>query len=396
MAKLRVIGRILWLALGVLALASCQTGGPQVVQVYVSLPLQGPKIGASLRQGIELAFAETDNQIGAVAVELVILDDGDANGQWQPDTEAANAQAAVDNRALAYLGPMDSGAAKISLPILNRAGILQVSPSASWPGLTKPGFAQGEPGIFYPTGSRTFFRPIPTDDAQAPAGALWARSMGLRTYYVVDDGGAYGAGAGRLFSSYAQQIGLVEVGRQTLDKAAQDYSGVVADVKQADPDLVYFGGTVANGAARVVSQLREAGLRAQFMGPDALMDTTFIEQAGAAAEKAYVTFVGLPPEQLTSEAGRQFYEAYQTRYGEAPEAYAQFGYEAGRAVIEAIQRSQTLDSASVLRGMRGVSTLDGIGGTYTFDARGDTSLKVISGSQVKNGQFEFVQTLTVP
>jgi branched-chain amino acid transport system substrate-binding protein len=396
MTKGQVIGRVLLLALVIIALVACQAGGSPAALVYVSLPLQGPKIGASLRQGIELAFAEMGYQIGPIPVELVILDNGDANGQWQPDLETANAQAAVTNQAVAYIGPMDSGAAKISLPILNRAGILQISPSASWPGLTKPGFAQGEPGIFYPTGKRTFFRPIPTDEAQAPAGALWARSMGLRTFYVLDDGGAYGMGAGRLFSSYAQQIGLVEIGHETVDKTAQDYSAVLEAIKRVNPDLVYFGGSVANGAARIVKQMRAAGITAQYMGPDGLMDTTLIEQAGPAAEGTYVTFVGLPPDRLSSEVGQKFYEAYEARYHEAPEAYTQYGYDAGRAVIEAIRHAPALDGAGVLQGLRSVPALQGVGGTYTFDARGDTSLMIISGSEVKNGQFEFVQTLMVP
>ena len=30
--------------------------------------------------------------------------------------------------------------------------LLQIGHSAKWPGLTKPGFAQGEPGVFYLTG----------------------------------------------------------------------------------------------------------------------------------------------------------------------------------------------------------------------------------------------------
>jgi hypothetical protein len=35
--------------------------------------------------------------------------------------------------------------------------------------LTKPGFAQGEPGIFYPTSKRAFFRLVPTDEKPGPA-----------------------------------------------------------------------------------------------------------------------------------------------------------------------------------------------------------------------------------
>jgi len=129
------------------------------------------------------------------------------------------------------LAACQAGSAKVvqvyvSLPVRGPSGtksigeLLQISSSATWPGLTKPGFAQGEPGIFYPTGQRTFFRTTPTDDAQATAAALWARSLGLRTFYVLDDGEAYGAGIANLFSRYAQQIGLYESVHQTVECAS--------------------------------------------------------------------------------------------------------------------------------------------------------------------------------
>ena len=159
--------------LGGLLLAACQAGNAKgeksalVARGVVSLPLQGPSpdtqsVGERIKQGIQLAFDEVGPaQVGSTQLDLVILDDGNEAGQWQPDKEANNAQQAVgekrlrtrsDETAVAYLGPYHSGAAKVSIPILNRAGLLQISPSATWPGLTKPGFAQSEPGIFYPTG----------------------------------------------------------------------------------------------------------------------------------------------------------------------------------------------------------------------------------------------------
>jgi branched-chain amino acid transport system substrate-binding protein len=151
--------------LGGLLVVACQAGNAKVARVVVSLPLQGSSpdtqsVGERIKQGIQLAFDEVGPaQVGGPQLDLVILDDGDEAGQWQPDKEADNAQQAVgeksaraDETALAYLGPYHSGAAKVSIPILNRAGLLQISSSATWPGLTKPGFAQSEPGIFYPTG----------------------------------------------------------------------------------------------------------------------------------------------------------------------------------------------------------------------------------------------------
>jgi branched-chain amino acid transport system substrate-binding protein len=394
------------LLVAVLLLAACQSGGQPNARVYVSLPLKGPSanttsMGESIKRGIQLAFEEVGNQVstrsGEVLIDLQIRDDGNEAGQWQSEAEGRNAQeAANDPAAVAYLGPYNSGAAEISIPILNRAGLLQISPSATSPGLTKPGYAQGKPGIFYPTGQRTFFRPVPTDEKQGPAAALWARSLGLRTFYLLDDGEAYGTIVASLFSNYAQQIGMFQVGRQTIDKTATDFGTVLEAVKQADPDLVYFGGTVANGAPQLLKQMRAMGIDAKVMGADALVDQGLIDMAGSAAEGVYATFIGIPPEQLTTDVGKKFYAAYRARYNEEPGVFAQYGYDAARAVIAALKNAPSIDRAGVLAGLRATSLLDGTAEQYTFDRAGDTSVSWISGMVIENGAFEFVQRLNVP
>jgi branched-chain amino acid transport system substrate-binding protein len=388
--------------LAALLLGACGGGGQRTARVYVSLPLQGPSpnttsMGESIKRGIELAFEEIGHQVGSLQIELQILDDGNSTGQWLPEAEARNAQqAAADDSTVAYIGPYNSGAAMISIPILNRAGVLQISPSATWPGLTKPGFAQGEPGVFYPTGKRTFFRLVPTDEKQGPAAALWARSLGLRTFYVLDDGEAYGAGVASLFSNYAQQIGMLELGRQTIDKTAADYRAVLEAVKQADPDLVYFGGTVANGAPRLLQQMRELEIDAKVMGADALVDQNLSDVAGAAADGVYATFIGVPPDQLKATIGKKFYETYKARYGEEPGVFSQYGYDAGRAIIAALGRAPAPDRAGTLAGLQAVPALEGTTDTYVFDRAGDTSLRWVSGMRVENGVFKFVERLKVP
>ncbi|CAG0928169.1 Leucine-, isoleucine-, valine-, threonine-, and alanine-binding protein [Thermoflexales bacterium] len=393
--------------LAALLLPACQSGGQSIVRVYVSLPLQSPSpnttgMGKSIQRGIERAFEEVGHQVKSmdgrsVQILLAVKDDGNAVGQWEREKEEKNArEAAADPQAVAYLGPYNSGAAMVSIPILNRAGVLQISPSATWPGLTKPGFAQGEPGIFYPTGKRTFFRVVPTDEKQGPAAALWARSLGLRTFYILDDGEAYGVGVASLFSNYAQQIGMFQVGRQTIDKTATDYRTVLEAVKEFDPDLIYFGGTVANGAPRLLQQLREMGIEAAVMGADALVDQSLIEMAGAAADGVYATFIGVPPDRLTTDEGKKFYADYKALHGEEPGAFSQYGYDAGRAIIAAIGQARTVDREGVLAGLQTVSSLKGTTGTYVFDRAGDTSLGSVSAMVVENGAFKFVERLNVP
>ena len=61
----------------------------------------------------------------------------------------ANAHAAADdNSTIGYVGEFNSGASAISIPVLNRAGIPQISPTSTAVGLTSGavGAAPGRAG----------------------------------------------------------------------------------------------------------------------------------------------------------------------------------------------------------------------------------------------------------
>ena len=103
------------------------------------------------------------------------LDDSTAQaGAWTPEAESANAKrAAQDDSAVAYLGTFNSGAAAISIPILNEADLAMLSPGNTAVGLTsdEPGADTdiGEPDIYYPTGTRNYARIVPKDTVQGAA-----------------------------------------------------------------------------------------------------------------------------------------------------------------------------------------------------------------------------------
>ena len=104
-------------------------------------------------------------------VKLSVLDDSRTGSErWDPEQTAENANTAVrDRTTIAYLGEGPSGATAISLPILNAAGIAQISPTSGYTGLTQAaGGEKGEPEKYYPSGMRSFARPIPADREQVP------------------------------------------------------------------------------------------------------------------------------------------------------------------------------------------------------------------------------------
>ena len=126
---------------------------------------------------------------------------------FDPAIEIENAnKAAADPSVIAYLGPFASGAAEVSLPVLNQAGpLIMISPSNTVPGLTKPGYGPDEPDVYYPSGVRNYVRVVTADDVQGNADANFMYTqLGVKTVYILDDGEqGYGVGVANRFAATA-------------------------------------------------------------------------------------------------------------------------------------------------------------------------------------------------
>jgi branched-chain amino acid transport system substrate-binding protein len=371
----------------------------KVIKIVSSFPRTGSAKAQTdtLVNGIRMALDEVGGKVGDLAIEYADWDDATAAaGQWTAEAETANAdRAARDSDVMIYIGTFNSGAAKVSMPILNRAGVLMVSPANTWPGLTKPGKGDpGEPEIYRPTGTINYTRIVPADDLQGPLGADWAREMGARKVFILDDTEVYGRGIATLFKERCGELGIKVLGHESIDVKSQEFKSLMTRIKALEPDLVYFGGTTQSKGGQVAKDMVAVGLTSKLMVPDGCMEEAFIESAGAdnLNGRTYVTFSGLPPDQLTG-AGKEFVEKYKAKYGGMPEAYAIYGYEAARVALEAIRRAGVKDRAAILKAGLGIRDFSGALGKWSFDDNGDTSLKTMSGNVVKNGKFEFVKLL---
>jgi branched-chain amino acid transport system substrate-binding protein len=130
------------------------------------------------------------------------------------------------------------------------------------------------------------------------------------------------------------------------------------------------------------------------MVPDGCFETAFIDAAGAdnLNGKTYITFGGLPADKLTGK-GAEFRAAYIKKYGTEPEAYAVYGYEAARVLLDAIDRAESKDRESIRAAVAATKDFVGALGTWSFDENGDTTNRIMSGQTVKDGKFEFVKVL---
>jgi len=391
-ARLVAVGLSVAMALGVLAPIAQGQGG--TIKIVSSLPRTGSSKGQTdtIVNSIKMALDEAGNQAAGFALTYEDMDDATpARGAWDAGKEAENAnKAAADLDVMVYLGTFNSGAAKVAIPILNRANVVMISPANTYPGLTKPGKGEmNEPAVYQPSGRPNYSRVVPADDLQGAVGAAWARDVGAVKVYILDDTELYGHGIAVVFAETAARIGLTVVGGpEGIDPKASDYRALATKVRGAGPDLIYYGGITQNNAGKLVKDLRAVlGANVLLMGPDGIYEQAFLDDAGEAAEGMYITFGGVAPSKLTGK-GAAWYGAYKARFGSEPEAYASYGYEAAKVALDAIERAGAKDRAAIRDAVFATRDFDGVLGVWSLDQNGDTTLTNMSGRQVVGGKFD--------
>jgi branched-chain amino acid transport system substrate-binding protein len=376
----------------------CSEGRSNVIKIVSSLPRTGSANAQSttIVNGIHMAIDEVG---GSVAGYTIVYEDWDdaspQRGNWDPAVEAANADKAIkDPDVMVYIGTFNSGAAKVSIPKLNKAGLAMISPANTYPGLTKPGKGEAnEPDVYRPSGRINYFRVVPADDLQGVVAAAWARDLGAASAFVLHDRELYGQGIAGIFQTHAGEIGIDVRGFEGIDARASNYKALATKIKATNADLVYFGGTTQSNGGQLAKDLRAAGFTGNIMIPDGCVENAFIESAGAEnLHDTYATFGGLPADQLTGR-GAEFVRLYRERFHSEPEVYAVYGYECARVALEAIARAGKKDRAAILDAVAATRDFDGALGRWSFDENGDTSMTMMSGMTVRDGRFQFVTML---
>lgn len=395
--------------------AGCGTSAPGPAAAPAPAKADAPKLGTikivsslprtgsaktqtdTMANAIRMAVEEIDNHVGDFKIVYEDLDDATASaGEWTAEAEQANAQrAANDPEVMVYIGPYNSGAAKISMPILNQAGLLMISPANTAVGLTKPGLGQpGEPEIYRPTGKKNFTRVVPADDLQGSSAAQWAKDMGVKTVYILDDNQVYGKGIADVFKQRAEELEIEILGHDSIDSRAQEFRSKMTTIKSLNPDLIYYGGTTQTKGGQICKDMVAAGLGSKLMVPDGCMESAFIQAAGPsnANDRVYVTFGGVLPENQVGK-GKEFVDKYRERFGNMPEAYAIYAYEAAKVALEAIRKAGVKDRTAVLNAAFAIKDFPGALGTWSFDENGDTTMRTLSGSVIHDGKFQFDRLL---
>jgi branched-chain amino acid transport system substrate-binding protein len=371
--------------------------------MYSSFPLQGAARSqtTAVVNGIKLALEEVGGKAGDIKVTYKSLDDSTAQaGNWTPEATSANARKAAQDKSTAvYLGEFNSGASAVSIPILNEAGVPQISPANTAVGLTtdEPGADAGEPDKYYPTGQRTYARIVPKDTIQGAALATLMKQDGCTKVQLLNDKEVYGAGLARNIEASAKSQGLTVISNEAIDKNAPNYRSLASKAQGAGADCMVFSGIVANNAVQIYKDFAAALPNAKLYGPDGVAQSDFADpKQGLPANvgaRTKVTIATLSPDQYPPE-GQKFFDDFKAKYGvKNPDPYAIYGYEAARLALDAIQRSKTGKKEDVLKALFDTKDRQSVLGTYSIDENGDTSLTDYGVYSIKKGVLTFDETI---
>lgn len=351
----------------VLLLLSCclvvAARGAEVIKIASGSMLSGPQssLGEMIKLGAQLAVDEARDRFKEKGFDLQFLPQDD---QAQPDVGVAVAHRLVnDPDVLAIVGHFNSGVTIPASEIYKDHDLALVSPGSTDVRVTERGLANV---------SRVCGR----DDVQGPVGAEFAvNDLKAQRILVLHDKTPYGQGVAQAFRDKALALGAKIVGFIGTEEKT-NFQSLILQMRVLNPDLVYFGG-IYDQAGVLLKQMRERQIKALFLGADGLESSAFVDIAQNAVVGAYYTTVAGPAEAYPT--ARTFAEAFQAKFGRAPEAYALYAYDAARVVLQAVETAAAANGGqkptrkAVAEAVR-ATQFDGITGPIGFDARGDRAL----------------------
>ncbi len=400
--------RLAVLMLGMLLVAGCTVGvgtpahSTGVIKLGVDLPLSGDDApdGLPAKNAIDLALKQAGRVCGpsrhpdaCFDLQAVTYDDV-SQGIHDPAKGAKNVQLlANDARVLAMVGPLHDSVAKSELPVANAAGLTVVSPGTTNECLSQEpldGHCQGLSARLRPSGPNNFFRVLTTQLVEGAAGAdLAFRVLGKKRAFVINDQTTFGLGIATTFAArFVRDGGTIvdpsDLGAFDPNQPAA-FGSRVQRALELGADVIYFAGTGVSAAASLRREMAARMPQVPLIGSDRLASSQFAKAAGAAARGSFYTVVGPYPAVL--RGAQAFVRDYKTAYGHDVGAFGLPAYDATRLLIAAIgraiddaggampTRAQVLNEVSATRDYRGAM------GAMSFDARGDTNLKLLTAYQ---------------
>jgi branched-chain amino acid transport system substrate-binding protein len=346
--------------------STAASGGTVTIGFQGPLSVNSPQLGINGLDGVKLAVKQAnDAKVLPYTLKLEQSDD-----QGTPDQGPTAANKLVDDKVLAVIGPMFSGATKASEPIFTQAGILSVSPSATNPALTTLGF-------------KTFFRVIAPDTIQGKAAADYVvKGLKAKKVFSLDDNSDYGTGLSGALEPQLKADGAT-VTHDGIDPT-KNYTSEATKIIGTSPDAVYYSGYYSEFGP-LVKALKGAGYKGIVISGDGSNDDQFIKDAGAAnAEGAYLTCAC--GDANSDPKAATFVKDFTALNGQAPGTYSGEAYDATNALIQVLKGLGAKPTASAVVAAYAKVDYKGLTKQIKFTSTGEVEGDAVYIYQVKNGK----------
>jgi branched-chain amino acid transport system substrate-binding protein len=375
-----------WLLLlgffGVFLLASCAGAKSDsnsteiVIGEFGSLTGTTATFGISTKNGIDMAIDEINKAGGLLGKQVRVIVEDD---QGKPE-EAQTVVTKLINKdqVVALLGEVASSRTMAAAPVAQQNGIPLISPSSTNPKVTQIG--------------DYIFRVCFIDPFQGFVMAKFAtNTLKIKNVAILRDiKNDYSVGLADVFVANFKKMGGNIVANESYSEGDTDFSAQLTSIKSRNPEAVFLPGYYTE-VGLVARQAKSLGLTVPFLGGDGWDSPKLIEIGGAAVNGSYYSnhFSVSDPDPTI----QKFVSDYKARYSATPDALAGLAFDAANILFDAIKRANTTDGAKVRDAIASTKEFPGVTGKITID-QDRNAVKPAVVLQVKNGQLEYVETIT--
>ncbi len=357
--------------------ASNGTTGDILVGEYGSLSGAQATFGQSTHQGIILAIEQANAAGGVKGRQIKVLTEDDQSKQ----EEAANAVTKLisQNSVQAIIGEVASSASIAAAPICQSNKVPMITPSSTNEAVTKIG--------------DYIFRMCFIDNYQGPVMARFALQElhSRRAAILTDVRNDYSTGLTKVIEETINSSGTAKVvGKQSYSNGDSDFRPQLTTIKSVNPDVIFIPGYYGD-AAQIVSQARDLGIKAPFVGGDGWESPKLLEIGGKALNGCYYAnhyFSGDP-----AAVVRNFVDTYQKRWNVVPGALDALGYDAANVLVDALKRAGTTDEPALRDAIASTKDFPGVTGNITLGPDRNPVGKKIVIIAIKDGKMSLATTI---
>jgi len=349
---------------------------PIKIGQFASITGKEASLGQSSNNGTMMAIDDLNAAGGVLGRPLLLVTE---DTQSKPGETATVVKKLISrDKVIALLGEVASSRSLEAAPIAQAAKIPMISPASTNPKVTETG--------------AYIFRTCFIDPFQGPVMARFARERlkAKRVALVVSNSSAYSIGLAKFFREAFVANGGTIVLEQKYSEGDKDFKAQLTAIKAAGVDAVFNPGYYNEGAL-IVRQARDLGLTLPIFGADSWEAEALIELGGKAVEGAYLCSHYSPED--PSPRVQKFVAAYRQRFGSTPDSNASLGYDSVLVLVDAIRRAGTTERGALREAIATTRDFMAVTGKITIDSERNASKNAVI-IQVKNGKFEFVQSLS--